>query len=169
MALSQSIQLLYTPCRLHQVYFRVPNCQGGEPEKVFLVGDYSSSAEFFVTVAVFAFLYALGATLVYLFLQDKYRQGNKGPVIVSDKAWGAGEGWGHGERDRAGDIGSKAAGGDGARRKGWSQRWRGWGSGTLEGPEALGVQLERGGAVAGREGVRNIEGGAFWEGNGGKG
>ncbi|XP_025066540.1 synaptophysin [Alligator sinensis] len=69
------------PFRLHQVYFRVPNCQGGEPEKVFLVGDYSSSAEFFVTVAVFAFLYALGATLVYLFLQDKYRQGNKGPVI----------------------------------------------------------------------------------------
>ncbi|XP_010210445.1 PREDICTED: synaptophysin-like, partial [Tinamus guttatus] len=69
------------PFRLHQVYFEVPTCQGTGQEKVFLVGDYSSAAEFFVTVAVFAFLYALGALGVYLFMDTKYRENNKGPVI----------------------------------------------------------------------------------------
>ncbi|XP_068780306.1 synaptophysin [Struthio camelus] len=69
------------PFRLHQVYFVAPTCQGAGQEKVFLVGDYSSAAEFFVTVAVFAFLYALGALGVYLFLDSKYRENNKGPVI----------------------------------------------------------------------------------------
>uniref|UniRef100_A0A8B9PTU9 Uncharacterized protein n=1 Tax=Apteryx owenii TaxID=8824 RepID=A0A8B9PTU9_APTOW len=64
--------------------------------QVFLVGDYSSAAEFFVTVAVFAFLYALGALGVYLFLDSKYRENNKGPVIVSGGAvgrWGASCAW----------------------------------------------------------------------------
>lgn len=68
--------------RLHQVYFDAPNCRGGTT-KVFLVGDYSSSAEFFVTVAVFAFLYSMGALATYIFLQNKYRENNKGPMMVS--------------------------------------------------------------------------------------
>lgn len=68
--------------RLHQVYFDAPNCKGGTT-KVFLVGDYSSSAEFFVTVAVFAFLYSMGALATYIFLQNKYRENNKGPMMVS--------------------------------------------------------------------------------------
>lgn len=50
---------------------------------MFLTGDYSSSAEFFVTIAVFAFLYSLVATIVYIFLQNKYRENNRGPLIVS--------------------------------------------------------------------------------------
>uniref|UniRef100_A0A674IRA5 Synaptophysin n=1 Tax=Terrapene triunguis TaxID=2587831 RepID=A0A674IRA5_9SAUR len=70
------------PFRLHQVYFDVPACKGTEVEKVFLIGDYSSSAEFFVTIAVFAFLYSLAATVVYLFMENKYRENNKGPMIV---------------------------------------------------------------------------------------
>lgn len=79
--------------RLHQVYFDAPNCGGGTT-KVFLVGDYSSSAEFFVTVAVFAFLYSMGALATYIFLQNKYRENNKGPMLVSHqslacKGWGA--------------------------------------------------------------------------------
>ncbi|NWZ29800.1 SYPH protein, partial [Asarcornis scutulata] len=50
------------PPRLHQVYFEAPSCQvGAPPERVFLVGDYSSAAQFFVTVAVGAFLYAPAA------------------------------------------------------------------------------------------------------------
>ncbi|KAG6920627.1 synaptophysin, partial [Chelydra serpentina] len=69
------------PFRLHQVYFDVPACKGHEVEKVFLMGDYSSSAEFFVTIAVFAFLYSLAATVVYLFMENKYRENNKGPMI----------------------------------------------------------------------------------------
>ncbi|XP_067171195.1 synaptophysin isoform X1 [Apteryx mantelli] len=64
----------------HRRRLRLP-LQGAGQEKVFLVGDYSSAAEFFVTVAVFAFLYALGALGVYLFLDSKYRENNKGPVI----------------------------------------------------------------------------------------
>lgn len=69
-------------CRLHQVYFDAPDCKGGT-SKVFLLGDYSSSAEFFVTVAVFAFLYSMGALATYIFLQNKYRENNKGPMLVS--------------------------------------------------------------------------------------
>uniref|UniRef100_A0A8C5LPQ0 Synaptophysin n=1 Tax=Leptobrachium leishanense TaxID=445787 RepID=A0A8C5LPQ0_9ANUR len=89
--------------RLHQEYFDAPTCQSGATTKIFLVGDYSSSAEFFVTVAVFSFLYSLGAMAVYIFLQNKYRENNKGPMIdcivtavftflwlVSSSAWAKG-------------------------------------------------------------------------------
>ncbi|XP_032067533.1 synaptophysin [Thamnophis elegans] len=69
------------PFRLHQVYFDAPTCKGSEQDKVFLIGDYSSSAEFFVTIAVFAFLYSLAVIVVYIFMQDKYRENNKGPMI----------------------------------------------------------------------------------------
>ncbi|KAI4532289.1 hypothetical protein MG293_017554 [Ovis ammon polii] len=67
--------------RLHQVTFEVPTCEGKERQKVSLIGDSSSSAEFFVTVAVFAFLYSLAATVVYIFFQNKYRENNRGPLI----------------------------------------------------------------------------------------
>lgn len=63
--------------------FEVPTCEGKERQKLALVGDSSSSAEFFVTVAVFAFLYSLAATVVYIFFQNKYRENNRGPLIVS--------------------------------------------------------------------------------------
>lgn len=69
--------------RLHQVSFEAPVCEGVRRERVFLIGDYSSSAEFFVTIAVFAFLYSLMATIVYIFFQNKYRENNRGPLIVS--------------------------------------------------------------------------------------
>ncbi|VTJ62068.1 Hypothetical predicted protein, partial [Marmota monax] len=68
---------------LHQVTFEVPTCEGKERQKLALIGDSSSSAEFFVTVAVFAFLYSLAATVVYIFFQNKYRENNRGPLIVS--------------------------------------------------------------------------------------
>lgn len=70
--------------RLHQVTFEVPTCEGKARQKLALIGDSSSSAEFFVTVAVFAFLYSLAATVVYIFFQNKYRENNRGPFIVSD-------------------------------------------------------------------------------------
>uniref|UniRef100_A0A4W6D4H7 Synaptoporin n=1 Tax=Lates calcarifer TaxID=8187 RepID=A0A4W6D4H7_LATCA len=68
--------------RLYQVSFEAPVCEGMRRERVFLIGDYSSSAEFFVTIAVFAFLYSLMATVVYIFFQNKYRDNNRGPLIV---------------------------------------------------------------------------------------
>lgn len=71
------------PLRLHQVYFDAPTCKGENPERLFLVGDYSSSAEFFVTIAVFSFLYSMAGLSVYCFILEKYRENNKGPQIVS--------------------------------------------------------------------------------------
>lgn len=69
--------------RLQQVHFSVPICEGKRYETLFLEGDYSSSAQFFVTVSVLAFLYSLLATVVYIFYQNKYREKNRGPLVVS--------------------------------------------------------------------------------------
>ncbi|XP_068996470.1 synaptophysin-like [Embiotoca jacksoni] len=69
------------PFRLHQVYFDAPTCKGKDQERLFLVGDYSSSSEFFVTIGVFSFLYAMAALSVYCFILEKYRENNKGPQI----------------------------------------------------------------------------------------
>lgn len=69
--------------RLHQVYFDAPTCRGDYKERLFLVGDYSSSAEFFVTIGVFGFLYSTAALSIYVFFYEKYKENNKGPLIVS--------------------------------------------------------------------------------------
>ncbi|KAF7209297.1 synaptophysin [Nothobranchius furzeri] len=69
------------PFRLHQVYFDAPTCKGGNRERLFLVGDYSSSAEFFVTIGVFSFLYSMAALAAYCFVLEKYRENNKGARI----------------------------------------------------------------------------------------
>ncbi|NWS50583.1 SYPH protein, partial [Probosciger aterrimus] len=50
------------PFRLHQVYLEAPPCAGAAPERVFLLGDFSSAAQFFVAVGVGAFL-SSGAAL----------------------------------------------------------------------------------------------------------
>ncbi|XP_077430331.1 synaptoporin [Vanacampus margaritifer] len=78
--LSIAIDFAY-PFRLHQVSFEVPVCEGMRRERIFLIGDYSSSAEFFVTIAVFAFLYSLVATVIYIFFHNKFRENNQGPLI----------------------------------------------------------------------------------------
>ncbi|XP_019716190.1 synaptophysin-like [Hippocampus comes] len=100
--LSIEVEFEY-PFRLHHEYFDAPTCKGGNPERIFLVGDYSSSAECFVTVGVFSFLYATAALSVYVFLFDKYKENNKGPLVdlgvsavfafmwlVSSAAWAKG-------------------------------------------------------------------------------
>lgn len=91
------------PFRLHQVYFDAPTCTGEKSERYFLEGDYSSSAEFFVTIAVFSFLYSMAALSAYLFVMEKYRENNRGPQVdfvvtavftffwlVSSAAWARG-------------------------------------------------------------------------------
>ncbi|KAM9410588.1 synaptoporin [Pholidichthys leucotaenia] len=78
--LSIGIDFAY-PFRLYQVSFEAPACEAMRRERVFLNGDYSSSAEFFVTIAVFSFLYSFVATVVYIFFQNKYHENPRGPLI----------------------------------------------------------------------------------------
>ncbi|KAM9814125.1 synaptoporin-like [Neosynchiropus ocellatus] len=69
------------PFRLHQVHFRVPLCETKRDEILFLDGDFSFVPQFFVSVGVFAFLYSLLATVVYVFYQNKYLRNNRGPTV----------------------------------------------------------------------------------------
>uniref|UniRef100_A0A3B3D7D2 Synaptoporin b n=1 Tax=Oryzias melastigma TaxID=30732 RepID=A0A3B3D7D2_ORYME len=78
--LSINVDFAY-PFRLHQVHFKAPLCDGNSEEVVFLDGDFSTAAEFFLTVGVFAFLYSLLATVVYIFYQNKYLKNNRGPHV----------------------------------------------------------------------------------------
>ncbi|XP_073326037.1 synaptophysin a isoform X1 [Pagrus major] len=100
--LSIEVEFEY-PFRLHQVYFDAPSCADKGMDRLFLVGDYSSSAEFFVTIGVFAFLYSTAALSIYVFFFEKYKENNKGPLIdlgvtavfafmwlVSSAAWAKG-------------------------------------------------------------------------------
>lgn len=70
-------------CRLKEVHFKVPLCESKRDEVLFLDGDFSSAARFFLTVGIFAFLYSLLATVVYVFYQNKYLRNNRGPLVVS--------------------------------------------------------------------------------------
>uniref|UniRef100_A0A672ZAX8 Synaptoporin n=1 Tax=Sphaeramia orbicularis TaxID=375764 RepID=A0A672ZAX8_9TELE len=78
--LSINIDFSY-PFRLQQVHFKAPLCEAKRNEILFLDGDFSSSAQFFVVVGVFAFLYSLLATVVYVFYQNKYLKNNRGPLV----------------------------------------------------------------------------------------
>lgn len=69
--------------RLEEVHFKAPLCESKRDEVLFLEGDFSSAARFFLTVGVFAFLYSLLATVVYVFYQNKYLRNNRGPLVVS--------------------------------------------------------------------------------------
>ncbi|KAM4588871.1 synaptoporin-like [Odontesthes bonariensis] len=67
--------------RLQQVHFKAPLCEAEREEVLFLDGDLSSAAQLFVTMGVFAFLYSLLATIVYVFYQNKYLRNNRGPLV----------------------------------------------------------------------------------------
>uniref|UniRef100_A0A8C5NC91 Synaptoporin-like n=1 Tax=Gouania willdenowi TaxID=441366 RepID=A0A8C5NC91_GOUWI len=49
------------PFRLHQVHFKAPLCEAKRGEILFLDGDYSSTAQLFVTVAVFSFMWLISS------------------------------------------------------------------------------------------------------------
>lgn len=68
-----------------------------------LHGDFSSSAEFFVTIAVFAFLYSMGALVYYVGYLNVYRNSKTPPIVdfvvtllftfmwlISSSAWAKG-------------------------------------------------------------------------------
>ncbi|XP_066525049.1 synaptophysin-like protein 1 [Hoplias malabaricus] len=71
------------PFRLSQVQLVESNrtlCNHSVSE-THLVGDSSSSAEFFVAVAVLAFLYCTAALLIYLGYMHVYRDSDLGPML----------------------------------------------------------------------------------------
>ncbi|XP_051528992.1 synaptophysin-like protein 1 [Myxocyprinus asiaticus] len=90
------------PFRLPNQPYYIPDCNGSM-NHTFLQGDYSSSAEFFVCVGVFGFLYCTFTLILYLGYQQVYRESNRGPTIdfivtgifaflwlVSSSAWAKG-------------------------------------------------------------------------------
>ncbi|XP_025023913.1 synaptophysin-like protein 1, partial [Python bivittatus] len=57
------------------------NCNNTWPSAVYLVGDFSSSAQFFVAFAVLVFLYTIAALILYLGYMHLYRGTGKLPMI----------------------------------------------------------------------------------------
>lgn len=91
------------PFRLPAYPYKIPHCNSSESDEIYLQGDFSSSAEFFVCVGVFGFLYCTATLILYLGYQNVYRQTTRGPLIdllltaafaflwlVSSSAWGKG-------------------------------------------------------------------------------
>ncbi|XP_040059113.2 synaptophysin-like protein 2a [Gasterosteus aculeatus] len=91
------------PFRLPANPYHIESCNGSQGNNTFLQGDFSSSAEFFVCVGVFGFLYCTATLILYLGYQHVYRQSARGPIVdlvvtaafsflwlVSSSAWGKG-------------------------------------------------------------------------------
>ncbi|XP_068451124.1 synaptophysin-like protein 2a [Clinocottus analis] len=91
------------PFRLPATHYFIESCNGSKSNNTFLQGDFSSSAEFFVSVGVFGFLYCTATLILYLGYQSVYRQTSRGPIVdlvvtaafaflwlVCSSAWGKG-------------------------------------------------------------------------------
>uniref|UniRef100_A0A8C3UV35 MARVEL domain-containing protein n=1 Tax=Catharus ustulatus TaxID=91951 RepID=A0A8C3UV35_CATUS len=59
------------------------SCCGGTWTDVHLVGNFSSPAQFFVTLAALVFLYCIAALVVYIGYNHVYQQNNKFPLTVT--------------------------------------------------------------------------------------
>ncbi|XP_053572539.1 synaptophysin-like protein 1 [Bombina bombina] len=92
------------PFRLNTVVFKGVQDACGVPWKdLHLTGDFSPPSEFYVTIGVFAFLYCMGALVLYLGYMHLYRDSAKLPLVdfgitvifafmwlVSSSAWAKG-------------------------------------------------------------------------------
>lgn len=81
MAYVHDCTLLFVLLRMDQYSYHVPDCRNGT-FKHHLIGNFSSSAEFFVSVGVLAFLYSTASLVLYLGFQRVYRETSRGPVVV---------------------------------------------------------------------------------------
>ncbi|NWR84317.1 SYPL1 protein, partial [Furnarius figulus] len=70
------------PFRLNTVEFSAPDPKGcaGTWTDVHLMGDFSSSAQFFVALAALVFLYCIAALVVYVGYNHVYQQNSKFPL-----------------------------------------------------------------------------------------
>uniref|UniRef100_A0A8B9NHX7 Synaptophysin like 1 n=1 Tax=Accipiter nisus TaxID=211598 RepID=A0A8B9NHX7_9AVES len=73
------------PFRLNTVVFSAPDPKrcGGTWTDIYLVGNFSSSVQFFVTLAVLVFIYCIAALVVYIGYKHVYQQNSKFPLTVT--------------------------------------------------------------------------------------